>query len=48
MTVLEQVKEVIGLPIHGHPSNTEYMKIKRLEDIVLHLAREIDRHHPTH
>jgi len=41
-TIKKQIEEQINAPIHGHPSREEEQKIKRLEDIVLKLAQQID------
>ena len=43
----ENIKEEINAPILGHPSNQDSERIKRLEKIVIDLARIIDPHITT-
>lgn len=42
-TQRQQVQEILDREFYGHPSREDEEKIRRLEEIVLLLATEIDR-----
>ena len=41
-TIKKQVEEKLNTEIFGHPSREDQIRIKRLEEIVLKLAEQID------
>jgi len=41
-TIKKQIEEIIDRPINGHPNRENQIKIKKLEDIVIKLAQQID------
>jgi|AMWB02.1.fsa_nt_gi hypothetical protein len=41
-TIKKQIEEIIDRPINDDPNKEDQIKIKRLEDIVIKLAQQID------